>query len=90
MRTIPLVNVLLGDKIPRPDRGKTEHVKWCRAMLILFKPWRKLGDLKDPNQTWEDAFSNTAFSAHCQRIMMNMNVENQCKDARDTYNELRK
>ncbi|KAJ7215813.1 hypothetical protein GGX14DRAFT_562271 [Mycena pura] len=85
MRAVPLVNVLLGEKIPRPDRGKAEHVKWCRAMLILFKPWRNLRDLKAVGQTWEEAYAATTFSTQTLKIMRNMNVENECKDARDTH-----
>ncbi|KAJ7158209.1 hypothetical protein C8R43DRAFT_816481, partial [Mycena crocata] len=89
-RVTPVVNVLLGDSIPRPDRGEQKREKWCRAMLILFKPWRTIADLKQPEQSWTQAFDTVDFSPYSCRIMKNMHVENECKDARDKYEELRK
>ncbi|KAJ7070426.1 hypothetical protein B0H15DRAFT_793474, partial [Mycena belliarum] len=89
-RAIPCVNVLLGDKIPRPDRGVAEKDRWCRAMLILFKPWRTLADLKSPDTSWTDTFYATSFAAPALSVMNNMNIENECKDARNKYEELRK
>ncbi|KAJ7088872.1 hypothetical protein B0H15DRAFT_780556, partial [Mycena belliarum] len=88
--TIPFINVLLGEKIPRPDRGAAERNRWCRAMLILFKPWRTLNDLKSPEILWTAAFDATVFTPESMAIMANLNVENECKDARDKYEELRK
>ncbi|KAK7027673.1 PIF1-like helicase-domain-containing protein [Favolaschia claudopus] len=90
VRTIPVVNVLLGDKIPRPDRGAGERERWCRAMLILFKPWRSLTDLKDADETWQTAFDKCSFGPAELRTMKNMNVENECKDAKDSHEVLRK
>ncbi|KAJ7720618.1 hypothetical protein B0H16DRAFT_1226048, partial [Mycena metata] len=90
MRSIPVVNVLLGDKLPRPDRSPTEKQKWYRAMLILFKPWRSLRDLRAPTETWQEVFDTTHFSPGSLEIMKNMNVENECKDARDKYEVLRR
>ncbi|KAJ7152243.1 hypothetical protein C8R43DRAFT_820320, partial [Mycena crocata] len=82
--------VLLGNTLPRPDRSPMERDKWCRAMLILFKPWRQLADLKAPGQSWTDAYEATVFTPYTSSIMTNLNVENECKDARDKYEELRK
>ncbi|KAJ7927863.1 hypothetical protein B0H13DRAFT_1569799, partial [Mycena leptocephala] len=82
--------VLLGDKLPRPDRGAAEKDKWCRAMMILFKPWRELRDLKNVGETWSAAFERTQFSGNALQIMTNMNVENECKDTKDKYEVLRK
>ncbi|KAJ6470907.1 hypothetical protein C8R45DRAFT_937068 [Mycena sanguinolenta] len=56
-------------------------------MLILFKPWRDLGDLKERDETWAQAFDRTVFSAYALSIM---NIENECKDARDKYEVLRR
>ncbi|KAJ7902452.1 hypothetical protein B0H13DRAFT_1621368 [Mycena leptocephala] len=89
-RTVPIVNVLLGDRIPRPDRSPAEREKWCRAMLILFKPWRSLVDLKTVNESWSTAFDRVEFGANALKTMKNMNVENECKDARDAYEVLRR
>jgi hypothetical protein len=46
MCEIPFVPILLGDALPCGDRGIWEREQWCRAMVILFKPWRKSSDLK--------------------------------------------
>ncbi|KAJ7021406.1 hypothetical protein C8F04DRAFT_895542, partial [Mycena alexandri] len=54
-------------------------------MLILFKPWRTFEDLKSPTESWEEAFDRTPFSDSAKRVMKNMNVENECKDAKDKY-----
>ncbi|KAJ7046270.1 hypothetical protein C8F04DRAFT_938918, partial [Mycena alexandri] len=89
-RAVPVVNVLLGDRLPRPDRGPAERQKWSRAMLILFKPWRTFADLKSPTESWEEAFDNTHFTSNAKRVMRNMNVENECKDAKDKYEVQRK
>ncbi|KAJ7435577.1 hypothetical protein B0H11DRAFT_1634652, partial [Mycena galericulata] len=82
--------VLLGDRIPRPDRSAAEKDKWCRAMLILFKPWRSVRDLEDADESWTETFQKTHFSESALATMANMNIENECKDARDRYEELRK
>ncbi|KAK7038370.1 hypothetical protein R3P38DRAFT_2417563, partial [Favolaschia claudopus] len=90
LRRSPLVNVLLGETIPRPDRRPEEKEKWARAMLILFKPWRKASDLRDDNESWISAFERTEFSQEAKKVMKNMLVEYECKDARDAYTALRK
>lgn len=90
LRASPLVPVMLGPTLPRPDRSEEEYERWCRSMLILFKPWRVLADLKDEGQSWKDAFDQALFSPFHRQIMSNMNVQNECKDARNTYSELRK
>ncbi|KZO92228.1 hypothetical protein CALVIDRAFT_487901, partial [Calocera viscosa TUFC12733] len=46
------VLVILGPTLPRGDRGLEERTKWCRAMLILFKPWRTIDDLLQARETW--------------------------------------
>ncbi|KZT59319.1 hypothetical protein CALCODRAFT_413126, partial [Calocera cornea HHB12733] len=46
------VPVVLGPTLPRADRGVEERLDWCRAMVILFKPWRTLDDLLPPGESW--------------------------------------
>jgi hypothetical protein len=84
------VPVLLGKVLPRPDRDKDERELWCRTMLILFKPWRQLSDLNPDNIVWSKAYRSCTFSPCCLRIIKNMNVENECKDSRDTYKKARR
>lgn len=88
-REVPFIPVLLGKALPRCDRGPTEREQWCRAMIIIFKPWRKPKDLKEENQSWTDTFESTSFDPRMSKIINNMNVENECKDARDSYNQRR-
>lgn len=85
LRGIRYVPVLLGPSIPSPDKSKEEYERWCRAMLILFKPWRCATDLKPLGVSWSSAFNSTTFTDRALDIMKNMNVENECKDARETH-----
>ena len=54
-------------------------------MLTLFKPWRSGKDLKNDNQTWDDAFQSHTFSEYQLQIMKNFNIRYECLDARDDY-----
>jgi hypothetical protein len=90
LRDVPFVPVLLGDALPRGDRGIREIQQWCRAMLILFMPWRKPTDLKNENESWTTAFKRSTFKPSMNLIMRNMNVENECKDTKDDYSRQRR
>lgn len=90
LRESPFVPVLLGDALPRNDRGPNEREQWCRAMIILFTPWRNASDLLSKDDTWLQRFEKTAFSESAQSIISNINVENECKDARDAYSKKRR
>ncbi|KAG1793653.1 uncharacterized protein HD556DRAFT_1212328, partial [Suillus plorans] len=67
------------------DGTNEDHELHCRAMLMLFKPWRKFEDLKCHNDTWAESLEQQAFAPELSRVMQNMNVENECKDACDTH-----
>ncbi|KAI0059383.1 hypothetical protein BV25DRAFT_1781053, partial [Artomyces pyxidatus] len=90
LRAVPYVPVLLGPSLPRADRSPEEHEQWCRAMMILFKPWRSFADLKGVGDSWTMAFDAHCFPAHLLKIMDNINVEHECKDAREQYDEERR
>jgi hypothetical protein len=90
LRNVRYVPVLLGPSIPRPEKSKKEREKWCHAMLILFKPWRQITDLKAPGVSWRSAFESSVFTDWALEIMKNMNVENECNNARDTHNANRR
>ncbi|KAH7918367.1 hypothetical protein BV22DRAFT_988602, partial [Leucogyrophana mollusca] len=85
MRSRPVIPVLLADPFPRPNRGDEELEKFCKVMVLLFKPWRKLSDIKGEYKTWKDAYDSYAFPNHLIKLIQNVNVENECKDARDSY-----
>ncbi|EGO30436.1 hypothetical protein SERLADRAFT_444353 [Serpula lacrymans var. lacrymans S7.9] len=90
MRELHLVPVLLGRPLPRPDRDGEEFDNWSRAMLILFKPWRRPSDLRSTNESWTEAFQRYDFSPKHKTLMANMNVENECKDTRDLHSHVRR
>ncbi|KAI0067116.1 hypothetical protein BV25DRAFT_1771986, partial [Artomyces pyxidatus] len=77
------VPVLLGPMLPRDDRSAEEKDAFCRAMLILFKPWRKLSDLKLPGESWSSAYDRFEFGSAARKVIENVNVEHQCRDARE-------
>ncbi|KAI0706587.1 hypothetical protein C8Q76DRAFT_600753, partial [Earliella scabrosa] len=80
-----VVPVLLGDRIPRGDRGPEEREEWARTVLLLFRPWRSECDIRFEDESWTDAYERQrlAISPLHQDIIENMNVLCQCKDARD-------
>ncbi len=84
-RTVWVVPVVLGDKMPRCDRGVEEKEQWARTMMMLFIPWRVPRDLKDEGESWIAAFERrcSVISAVHRDIMKNMNVLSECRDARD-------
>ncbi|KAG1797047.1 uncharacterized protein HD556DRAFT_1306744 [Suillus plorans] len=85
LRKKKVIPVLLGNALPHPDRSEEEYEKYCRAMMLLFKPWRDLGMLKDKHMSWRGAFDNMTFDPAISSIIRNMNIENECKEARDTH-----
>jgi hypothetical protein len=54
-------------------------------MLALFQPWRSGYDLKERNQSWDDAFTSYNFSKRQNDIMDNFNLRYECMDARDDF-----
>ena len=73
----------LGGSLPRCDRGDREY--YCATMLVLFKPWRKLEDLKDKDHSWDEMFSKYTFTKRQLQLMRNFNIRYECNDARDDY-----
>ena len=54
-------------------------------MLALFKPWRSGKELRDEQQSWDDAFFKHKFSSRQSEIMKYFNVRYECLDARDDF-----
>ncbi|KAA1478400.1 hypothetical protein DENSPDRAFT_747751, partial [Dentipellis sp. KUC8613] len=81
------VPVVLGPTIPVRDGNSVQREGFFRAIVILFKPWRSVTDLKGADQSWEDAFSEHRWSPELLRIIDNIHVESQCRDARISYDE---
>ena len=91
-RTMWVIPVLLGEKLPRPDRSDEEREQWARAVLTLFIPWRHPFDLKEESETWNEAYERhaSAIAPEHLTIIHNMSVLSECRDARDKANLARK
>jgi len=84
LRRIP---VLVGS-VPRRDQ-EDSYARYCRLMLILFKPWRTAFDLRQSHESWIMAFENFKSGPPCpnefKRIMDNMQLLHECKDNRNNH-----
>jgi hypothetical protein len=78
------IPVAIGPALPRRDR-ELVYAKYCRLMLILFKPWQEVGDLREAGETWIQAFDQFAgaCSKDIKQVLNNMQVLHECKDAKD-------
>jgi hypothetical protein len=72
--------------MPRRDQ-EFVYPKYCHLMLILFKPWRSVSDLKQKEQSWTDSFEK--FRCTCDEkiisILNNMQILHECKDSLDDH-----
>src|SRR6202167_2941684 len=83
-----LVPNFAGGSLPICDRGDREH--YCATMLTLFKPWRHGKNLKEDDQSWDEAFTNYKFTPHQIELIKFFNIHYECNDARDDYSKLLK
>jgi hypothetical protein len=81
-----LVPNFAGGSLPRCDRGDREY--YCTTMLTLFKPWRHGKNLKEHDQSWDEAFTNYKFTPRQTELMKFFNIHYECNDARDDYHNL--
>ncbi|KAJ6556238.1 hypothetical protein B0H19DRAFT_862489, partial [Mycena capillaripes] len=81
-----LVPVPIGPGIPRRDKSDL-RARYCRLMLIFFKPWRHAVDLRENHKSWEAAFED--FSRSCSPAVLekmeNMQILHECRDSRDDH-----
>ncbi|KAF8351776.1 hypothetical protein F5887DRAFT_870252, partial [Amanita rubescens] len=80
------VPVLIGRGFPhRSAPGSFE--RYCRLMLILFKPWRSPFDLKKKEESWPRTFTQFCDSDNMNyqhlQIINNINMLHECKESRD-------
>ena len=89
MRAQEVVPVPIGPAMPRRDQDT--RPRYSRLMLILFKPWRDLSDLRDSVSSWESAFEEFVHSTDSShlKILNNMQVLHECKDNRDDHMQTR-
>jgi hypothetical protein len=78
---IPFMPVLLRESLPQSNRSPEEREQWHRVIMILFKPWHKIGNLKGAHHLGTNTFDTIKFKASLIQIMKNMNVEHEYKDA---------
>lgn len=80
------VPVPAGPKVYRRDREE-DYWKYCRLMLIFFKPWRTGSDLLGSYTNWVESFNvlKASLSPNKIRILDNMQVLHECKDSRDDH-----
>jgi hypothetical protein len=79
------VPVLLGPSIPNPGASVASEESWSMMVLILFKPWRDVGDLKGSSSTWTEEYTRYRHHVNAKqgRVIKNMTSLAECKDARD-------
>ncbi|KAF9037306.1 hypothetical protein BDZ89DRAFT_908455, partial [Hymenopellis radicata] len=73
-----------GPGIPRRDCPAL-YTRYCRLMLILFKPWGSSADLRHPGESWPNAFDRFEKEAepHVKFVINNMQLLHECHDSRD-------
>lgn len=81
------VPVILGPSIQNPDRSDALKEEWSRDMLLLFKPWRGISDLKNKGMTWTKVFLayEDQLSPFHRNIIKNMKALTECSEARDRH-----
>ncbi|KAI9059355.1 hypothetical protein FKP32DRAFT_1580029 [Trametes sanguinea] len=87
MRNTWTVPVILGDRIPRCDRGEEEREMWARMVMILFIPWRNPSDLKAESESWLSAYERQrhVFTKQQLGFISQMNILSECRDVRDEF-----
>ena len=78
------IPVPIGPSLLRRDKPELLE-KYCRTMLILFKPWKHPKDLRSTGQSWKAAFDTFLphMSPSHRAILDNMQRLHECKDSRD-------
>ncbi|KAF8431686.1 hypothetical protein L210DRAFT_3415490, partial [Boletus edulis BED1] len=76
-----------GPGLPRRDCEES-LARHARLMLILFKPWHSVMDLRGDCTNWVDAYNLWVEDAEGmfplkRRLIDNIHAVQECKDARD-------
>ncbi|KAK0440299.1 hypothetical protein EV421DRAFT_1712545, partial [Armillaria borealis] len=80
-----VVPVPWGESLPRQDRVAI-YPRYCRLMLVFFKPWKSAHDLCVPGKTWSEILSDFhKANPDFARRMDNMQLLHECRDSRDDH-----
>ncbi|KAF8415489.1 hypothetical protein L210DRAFT_3431364, partial [Boletus edulis BED1] len=83
-----LVPVPVGPALPRRDHSSSD-ARYCRTMLLLFKPWHRAIDLRGDHPSWRAAFDSWCESLDERDPILyrinNIHLLHECKDARDSH-----
>ncbi|KAF8060237.1 hypothetical protein FPV67DRAFT_1424117, partial [Lyophyllum atratum] len=80
--TARYVVVPIGRALPRRDKELSLE-RHKRLMLVFFRPWRTVHDLRLGAESWSDAFQRHTFTPETIAIMDNMQILHECRDERD-------
>lgn len=83
-----MIPCFVGGILPRRDKGNQED--YALTMLTIFKPWRDGRDLKDTDDSWENAMLSHKFSDRQIEIMDFFHIRYECNDARDDFSARRR
>jgi hypothetical protein len=72
----------VGAYFPRNDNEDVREF-YSASMLVLFKPWRCISDLKRTDQSWEDAFREfrTTAPPYVAFVLSNIQYFHRCETA---------
>ncbi|PPQ76981.1 hypothetical protein CVT26_007829 [Gymnopilus dilepis] len=84
-RNVEVLPVIIGPSLPNRRASEEAREFWSKQIMILFKPWRSLSELKNPGRTWRaqyDADEEGGILGGHQDIIANMQLLTECADAR--------
>lgn len=76
------VVVFQGKPVPRRCEEGEGYENWCRAMILLFVPWRNVDDLALQGETWAQLYDHLPFTEEPLVVIRNMQIESECEDAK--------
>ena len=84
------VPVPIGPAIPRRDQVET-YKRYCRVMLMLFRPWREPRQLRETGDEWSKTYQDfsTAMKGNHRLVVDNMQILHECRDSRDDHMQTR-
>ncbi|KAF8443745.1 hypothetical protein L210DRAFT_3310151, partial [Boletus edulis BED1] len=79
------VPIILGDGLVKLTGQNPEDDKYFQYNLLLFKPWRSFSNLRPDGHSWSDMFDRADFSPYCRKLIANMIVDAECRDAKTEH-----